>query len=259
MKKTLAALLAAAAVFSCALSALAFPPSGGTLYNGIDVSQWQGEIDFAQVSSSGVDIVYIRAGEGADFTDPYCLKNYEGARSAGLKTGFYHYVTARTEEEARSQAAYFASIIRGLEPDCRVAMDFEELDGLTPEEATSIALAFLEETERLSQKQVMLYADAYDAKAYFEEPLTQCPLWVADYGVQEPAENGRWESWAGFQYSASGSVPGVDGDVDLDYFTDAVFLPESLPPTGEISLYYSARASRSLREAAALLQRFCRR
>ena len=97
MKKFKVLISICAFLFICILctEVFAFPPSGSTLYDGIDVSEWQGNINFEGVKNSGIEVVYIRASEGFNYTDPYYFKNYNGAKQYGLKVGFYHYVTAR--------------------------------------------------------------------------------------------------------------------------------------------------------------------
>lgn len=126
------ALMSAVLLFSfLSMMAFALPPSGSELYRGIDVSEWQRAIDFSRVRQSGIQVVYIRSSLGSDYTDPYFRRNYEGAKAQGLKVGFYHYVTARTVAQAKQEAHFFASTIAGTQPDCRLAMDFEYLDGLS--------------------------------------------------------------------------------------------------------------------------------
>lgn len=66
----------------------ALPPSSDTVYPGIDVSKWQGSIDFDRVKADGIKIVYIRAGAGNDYKDPYFERNYNNAKAAGLDIGF---------------------------------------------------------------------------------------------------------------------------------------------------------------------------
>lgn len=123
LKKLSAIILAVLCIcLTTAVSALAFPPSDSTIYQGIDVSKWQGAIDFNQVRDSGIQVVYIRSSYGTN-QDPYFRRNYEGAKAAGLKVGFYHNVTATTVAEAQRQARYFLSVIAGTSPDCRLAMD----------------------------------------------------------------------------------------------------------------------------------------
>ena len=86
MKRILAIFLIA--FFVCfSFEVQAFPASSSTIYDGIDVSEWQGEIDFAEVKEAGIEVVYIRASEGSGYKDPYYLRNYEGAKDNGIKIG----------------------------------------------------------------------------------------------------------------------------------------------------------------------------
>ena len=96
-------------LLSFAIPVFAFPPSSHGIYEGIDVSEWQGTIDFEEVADSGIDIVYIRVSEGTEYINPCFRENYEKAKANGLRTGFYHYLTARTEEEARVEAEFFVN------------------------------------------------------------------------------------------------------------------------------------------------------
>lgn len=211
----------------CGLEAQAFQASSGSKYDGIDVSEWQGNIDFAEVYEAGIEVVYIRASEGSGYTDPDYLKNYEGAKSNGIKVGFYHYLTALDEAEAIEQANSFVSVIKGLKVDCRLAMDFESFDGLARQEINNIAKVFLDEVKRLTGKEVVIYSDAYNARFTFDEELAKLyPIWVADYDVTEPG-NGNWSTWVGFQYTDRGQVDGIDGNVDRDYFTSGILLNQN--------------------------------
>ena len=102
-----AALLVLCLLLGTGQAALAaFEPFPGTQYQGIDVSKWQGTIDFQAVADAGIQIVYMRAGQGTDYVDPYFQDNYTKARAAGLKVGFYYYVTAQTPSQARQEAAF---------------------------------------------------------------------------------------------------------------------------------------------------------
>lgn len=206
----------------------ALEPSDPQLYRGIDVSEYQGEIDFARVRESGIQVVYIRSSLGSDYTDPSFRRNYDGAKAQGLKVGFYHYVTARTVSQARQEAHFFATTIAGTDPDCRLAMDFEYLSGLSTTQVNEIAWAFMQELGRLTGKALVVYSDAYNARAVFNQRLADAyPLWVAQYGAESPNDNGKWKSWVGFQYSSTGRVGGISGNVDLDRFTKDIFLDEA--------------------------------
>lgn len=206
----------------------AFPPSNDRLYDGIDVSEWQGRINYAEVAASGIEVVYIRASEGTGYIDPYFRENYEQAKANGLKTGFYHYVTARNTEEASEEANFFVSNIKGTEPDCKLAMDFEVFGNLSKEEINEISEVFLETVEELSGKECVIYSDAYNARETFSEELAEkYAIWVADYFVEEPANNGKWSFWVGFQYSDRGRINGISGNVDRDYFTNGILLNDT--------------------------------
>ena len=240
--------------------AMALPPSSQNEYRGIDVSQWQGNIDFAAVKASGIEVVYIRSSLGGDYTDPRFQENYKNAKTQGLKVGFYHYVTASNEEQARQEARFFASVVAGTEPDCRLAMDFEYLHGMNSQEITRIALAFLQELEQLTGRQPAVYTNTSMASTVYEKEFAQYPLWIAQWGASNPSDNGVWESWSGFQYSDNGRVPGISGAVDLNRFTDGIFLPESgeLPkpdkpcdPSHTVTTTYAVRTGDTLSSIAA--------
>lgn len=211
-----------------AVPVFAFPPSNDQIYEGIDVSEWQGRINFEEVADSGIKIVYIRASEGTDYIDPYFRENYEKAKENGLKTGFYHFLTARTVEEAQEEAEFFVSNIKGLEPECKLAMDFEVFEDLSTEEINAISKAFLESVETLSGKECVIYSDAYNAREIFDEELAEkYAIWVADYFVEEPENNGKWSSWVGFQYTDRGRINGIEDYVDRDEFTGGIFLNDT--------------------------------
>lgn len=205
----------------------AFSPSSDTIYEGIDVSGWQGNINYTEVRNSGIQVVYMKASEGSSFVDPYFNQNYENAKANNLKVGFYHYLTARSVEEAISQANFFVSTISEKVPDCRLAMDFESFGNLTPEEITQIGLAFMRTVENLSQKEMVIYSDTSNASYRFYGELTNYPLWVAQYEVSEPTPNGNWNTWVGWQYSDAGEISGINGYVDRDKFTNEILLNES--------------------------------
>lgn len=216
-------------IFICTLcvDVAAFSPSSSTLYDGIDVSEWQGEIDWEEVRNAGIRVAYIRASEGDNYIDPDAMRNYEGAKSNGIKVGFYHYLTARNQSEAIEQAEFFVSVIKGLNVDCRLAMDFESFGELEVNEINLIAKTFLEEVESLSGKEVIIYSDAFNAAYTFSRELARkYPVWVADYYVSEPGD-GRWEVWDGFQYTDEGRIDGIEGYVDRDLFTSGILLRDT--------------------------------
>lgn len=220
-------------VFAALVPARAIPPSGGRQYRGIDISEFQGEIDFEEVRRSGIEAVYIRVGAG-EYTDEYFAENYERAKAAGLKIGFYHYVTARSVEEGRRQARFFASLAAGREPDMRLAMDFEYFGSLSVSQINAISEAYLDELTALTRREAVIYSDLSNARNIFSRALAEkYPLWAAQYGADEPSANGKWREWVGFQYTDEGRVGGIYGNVDRNIFTEGIFLSDSGRIDGE--------------------------
>lgn len=225
-------------VFLALLLALTFPSlsaqAATRVYHGIDVSEWQGDIDFEAVRDAGIDVVYIRAGEGGGYTDAYFESHYQGALAAGLKIGFYHYVTAADTEQARQQAGFFYSLIRGKTINCYPAMDFESFPGLDNEEINAIGAAYMETLEGLLGYTPALYTDTSNIAQVWDSSFSVYPLWAAQYDAARPDTTGSWDSWDGFQYADNGTVPGISGYVDLDYFKDSILVgsgPEPAPPS----------------------------
>ena len=247
-------------VISFAFPTFAFGPSSDIIYQGIDVSSWQRKIDFSAVKRSGIDVVYIKSSEGQSYIDPYFETNYQNAKANGLKVGFYHYVTARTIEQARTQANFFARVVSGKQADCRLAMDFENFGNLSVAEINEISKVFLETLVNATQSEVVIYSNAYSARTIFSQTLTNYPLWVANYGVSKPGSNGKWETWVGWQYTSTGTINGISGYVDKNQFTDGILLSSTDPipdvpeapdvPSTENTIVYTVKKGDTLSQIA---------
>lgn len=205
----------------------AFEPSSKTIYKGMDVSEWQGNIDFRKVRADGIEIVYIRSSQGFSYEDSKFERNYKEAKKYGLKVGVYHYMTARTEEEAREQARFFISVVCKKQIDCKIAMDFESFGNLSKKEINKVAIAFLKEVQELCDKEVIVYSNTYAARNIFSEEVAKYPLWVAQYEVSKPSSNGNWKYWQGWQYTSTGRVNGINGNVDRDQYTKDILLDDN--------------------------------
>ena len=135
---------------------IAVTPELDLAYSGIDVSDWQGYIDYNLVKDSGIDVVFIKASQGSDWKDPYFEINYSNAKANGLKVGFYHFLTATNVVEARQEAQFFSSIISGKQVDCKLVMDYETFQGVDVFGINEIAKAFLERLQEITNKEVMI-------------------------------------------------------------------------------------------------------
>ena len=249
-------------IFTFLNSIYALSPQSELSYEGIDVSDWQGYIDYSQVKNSGIDIVYIKASQGDNIKDPYFEINYENAKANNLKVGFYHFLTATTVEEAHQQATFFASVISGKEADCKLAMDYEQFNGVDREQINQIALAFIQKVKELTEKQVIIYSDLYNSESTFNSELaSQGELWIAYYGDYRNLENvnSSWNTFIGVQYTDQGNVPGINGNVDRDLFSEEIFLDDSSEiPTTENpndsynteTVYYTVKSGDTLSSIA---------
>lgn len=217
-------------IFTFFNSIYALSPQGEFRYEGIDVSDWQGYIDYEQVKNSGIEIVYIKSSQGSNIKDPYFEINYENAKANNLKVGFYHFLTATNIQEAEQQAIFFSSVISGKQPDCKLALDYEQFGGVNKEQINQIAMAFIQKVKELTKKQVIIYSDLYNTESTFSRELAeQGELWLAYYEDYRNLEriNASWNSFIGVQYTDRGVVPGIRGNVDRDLFSEEVFLDDS--------------------------------
>ena len=208
----------------------ALTPSADPRCNGIDVSNWQGYIDYRQVKESGIEVVYIKSSQGSNIKDAYFDINYENAKANGLKVGFYHFLTATNTGEAEQEARFFASVIAGKQPDCKLVMDYEVFGGVSVEESNNIAQVFLETVKRLTNKEVIVYSDLSNARDRFSRQIADnYELWIAYYGDYNNLRDieTRWQKWIGVQYTDRGYVPGIRGKVDRDLYTENIFLSDT--------------------------------
>ena len=208
----------------------ALTPSAEPKYEGIDVSNWQGYINYQQVKQSGIEVVYIKSSQGSNIKDAYFDINYENAKANGLKVGFYHFLTATNTEEAELEARFFASVIAGKQPDCKLVMDYEVFGGVSAEESNNIAQVFLETVKRLTNKDIIVYSDLSNAQDRFNRNIADnYELWIAYYGDYNNLRyvQTSWERWIGVQYTDRGYVPGIRGNVDRDLYTENIFLSDT--------------------------------
>ncbi len=214
---------------------------------GIDVSHWDGDIDFHEVKSNDIKVVYIKATQGESYIDPYFKSNAIKAKEAGLYVGFYHFFDPQSEDSAKRQAAYFVDTTKNYNCNCKMALDIETDRGLSSSTITNLSKIFLDEVKRLSGLDVVIYTYTSFIKEHLQKSLNSYPVWIAQYGVEKPKENGVWDNWVGFQYSEKGYVRGINSDCDLDEFTSEILLSSSVPNK---HLNYTVKKGDTLSEIA---------
>ena len=231
LKKLTLAILVIVFVFSININnTYAIEPASNLSYQGIDVSNWQGYINYEEVRNSGIEVVYIKASQGTNIKDAYFDINYENAKANGLKVGFYHFLTATNTEQAEQEANFFVSVISGKTPDCKLVLDYETFGGVGREEINNIARAFMQRVEELTNKEVIIYSDLSNAQSTFDRNLAEdYQLWIAYYGDYNNLINVEtsWAEYIGVQYTDRGIVGGISGNVDRDLYTEEIFLDET--------------------------------
>ncbi|AQY55126.1 endolysin [Geobacillus phage TP-84] len=191
---------------------------------GIDVSHWQGKIDWAKVKAAGIQVAYLKATEGTTHVDKMLKTNYQNAKKAGIKVGFYHFFRAKNEQNAREQARHFVNTVKGMPNDLKHALDIETTEGLSNEALTKCAIAFLEEVKKLTGQDPIVYTYTSFARSRLTAAIAKYPVWIAHYGVDKPGDNPIWDRWIGFQYTDKGKVSGIAGNVDMNEFTSDIFV-----------------------------------
>lgn len=187
-----------------------------SVYKGIDVSKWQGRIDWSLVKNDGIQFAMIRStfGWGKGSEDFLFDINYENAKKVDMPVGVYHYSYARTPEEAVKEAEYCYSVIKGKTFEYPVAYDMEEagVASLGKERISAIAKAFCEKMESYGYY-VCIYANKHWLDNYFDDEIFEkYDIWLAQWTTKPTFEKvyGIW------QKSSKGRVAGINGYVDLN-------------------------------------------
>ena len=193
---------------------------------GVDVSSYQGEIDWQAVAADGIDFAMIRAGgryygldSGTIFEDPQCRANIQGASEAGLEVGVYFFSQAVSPEEAEEEARFVLDLLKGCDITGPVVFDWENIssgpartDGVDSATLTAMANAFCNLVEEAGY-QPMIYFNQYIAYLLYNlEGVAQYPFWLAQY-TQSPDFYYDFQMW---QYTDAGQVAGIQGKADLN-------------------------------------------
>ena len=200
---------------------------GGPPYRYIDVSRYQGAIDWAQVAAAGYNGAMLKTvstnhkiSKRADglYIDPTFETNYRNAKAAGLDVGVYYYTYATSEAMADAELALVRQAVYGKELTLPVAVDVEEnkLKPMSTLDLTNLAAYALEQVEKMG-----FYAQLYTYTGYSYELDMQrlagrWDVWLADYTGKTPKVDYIYHA---HQHTSKGSVPGISGNVDLNVTT----------------------------------------
>lgn len=192
---------------------------------GIDVSKYQGRIEWPAVASSSVRFVIMRATLGNRYRDERYAQNVAGATANGLVVGAYHFAKPSLGlRDARGEADHFLRVTRVGAGDVLPVLDIEETGGLSPEQLRVWAQAWLHRVHSRTGVRAMIYSGNYFWRGFMRNTSwfghRGHPLWVAHWDVGAPDIPGdRWanDGYTVWQWSATGNIPGIKGPVDQDW------------------------------------------
>ena len=198
----------------------------GPSMTGIDVSRYQGDIDWQTVRDVGVEFAIIRVGgrsyssDAEIYTDANAQRNYEGARAAGIKVGVYFFAQAINVAEAREEAEFVLRQIADWELDMPVVYDWEYVNSqartanVDAAVITACTRTFCETVEASGYKAMVYFNPAHAASRVYLEQLTDFDFWLSMYTdrMTYPYKINMW------QYTSEGSIPGISGPVDINLY-----------------------------------------
>lgn len=184
----------------------------------LDVSRWQGSIDWDKVKASGlVSGVMLRvlgSKGGKPYLDPYFARNYAECARLGLPVGGYYYTCAVTQRQTEEELAALKTALRGKTFQLPLAIDVEDprLRSLAPAKLSALVARAADRIETWNLYAMVYTYTNFADTALAAQPLAPYDLWLADYRGKRPdRRHGMW------QYTAEGTVPGISGPVDLSH------------------------------------------
>ena len=186
---------------------------------GIDVSKWQGDIDFSKLKNAEVEFVIIRVGSstginGENFVDSKFIQNIENANSVGIPVGVYFYSYANSMERAINDAKWIIDVIKDYRVELPIAFDWENWGSFNKYELSFFGLTNIAKKFMDTVKDAGYEAMLYSSKTYLENIWMgmDYPVWLAHY-TKNTNYTGDYSYW---QLCSNGRVDGINGDVDID-------------------------------------------
>ena len=188
--------------------------------HGIDVSSYQGKIDWKKVKSMKEDDVqvtfaFIKATEGISSVDPYFQRNWREAPKAGIVCGAYHYFIPK--KSGLWQARFFLQTVKFDQGDLPPVVDIEQLSGVSPEKMRTELLDFLNHIEKKTKVKPIIYSGLVFYKDYLKGHFDNYPLWIAHY-YKTDLKAGADAQWFFWQHSDKAKINGINHIVDFNAF-----------------------------------------
>ena len=197
--------------------------AAGATTKGVDVSYHNGTIDWAKVKAAGNEFAFVRISDGTGFRDPQFATNWAGARAAGLVRGIYQFF--RPNQDVAAQAdMVIAAAGRPAPGDLPPVIDVEATGNLSPASVAAKVRTWVDRVKAGTGVDPIVYTGKYFWRDEVGGPTSfaKNPLWIAQYTTLCPDLTAPWDTWAFWQYSDTGSVPGISGGIDVDRFNGTV-------------------------------------
>ena len=189
---------------------------GNIEFDGLDVSHFQGDVDWPSVAAAGKRFAITKATEGISYIDPNFTQNWQQIEQVNITRGAYHFFVPN--DDAAKQAQHFIASVT-LEPgDLPPILDIEEAQGEATGKLQSQIKVWLQTVEAHYGIKPIIYSDYSFLNTYLKDGFCDYPLWMADYSSTPPEGVGCWPHWTILQFTDSGKVNGINGNVDLDRF-----------------------------------------
>ena len=190
------------------------------MLNGIDVSHWNGIINWNSVIDEDYKYVFIKASEGSGWKDYKFLTNWQGAKEVGLSRGAYHFYRYAYDPVLQAENLY-GSVKQDL-GELPPVLDLEDTRAPKGGDLPRKVKECLNKIEELFERKPIIYTGAWWFNAWMVPTPSWCneyDLWTAHYTTaNEPRKPRGWDKWLFWQYTSSGSVQGISGRVDLNRF-----------------------------------------
>ncbi|MBK6922658.1 MAG: hypothetical protein IPH07_35035 [Deltaproteobacteria bacterium] len=198
-------------------SAASVCASGGTV-KGIDISKWQGNVNWTSVANDGVEFAFVRVSHGLNTFDQFFDANWSKARAAGLRVGVYQYF--EPGQNAEAQADLLLEHMGPLQPgDLPPVIDVESHGGLSSTAVAAAVTKWVNRVEAATGVKPIIYTGRFFWQDYVKSSaFADYPLWIAHYTNGCPNLPSQWSEWTFHQYTDSGSTAGVNGNTDTNRF-----------------------------------------
>lgn len=216
--KTKNRILTILVAFTFVIATFLLPKSvqASTIYKGTDVYEYSNISNYQQLKNDGVQVVIQKATQGIYHNDSLLYYRYNQLTQYGFKIGFYHY--ANNSGQPVAEAQHFLSQIKGLHSDTVLWLDIENQPDWSKQQAIDYTNQFISYVQGQGYK-IGIYTGMSFYYEYLQGNVPSVPLWLANYSHQ-PLQFPNLVSW---QYSESGQISGMIGNIDMDYFNDSIF------------------------------------